>query len=77
MQDIFTLQNRDQVNEKENLEIVHTISDFQTNYVNLMHITSYNVFYLNFWRIQAIDKNCARINNIWSQAVGKGTLTKV
>lgn len=47
MQDIFTLQNRDQVNEKENLEIVHTISDFQTNYVNLMH-TSYNVFYLNF-----------------------------
>lgn len=29
MQAIFTLQNRDQVNEKENLEIVHTISDFQ------------------------------------------------
>lgn len=69
MQDIFPLQNRDQVCEKENLEIARTISDFQTNNVNLMHITSYSVFYLNFWRIQAIDKNCARINNIWSQAV--------
>lgn len=41
-----------------------------------MRITSYNVFYLHFWRIQAIDKNCARINNIWSQAVGKSTINQ-